>query len=58
MIINLDLSNKSRQEILDGFVNVCKNGTSKDCSRYVNEAKRCGVSYEELCAYARKEVNK
>lgn len=46
-----------RQEILDGFIKVCRKGTSKDCRMYVQDAKRQGITYEELCAYKR-EVEK
>lgn len=44
---------KSREEIMNEFVRVCKVGTSRDCRIVVNEAKRHGISYEELCEYKR-----
>jgi hypothetical protein len=49
---------KSRQIIFDGFVEVCKNGTSKECREYVDKAKRNGISYEELCEYKRQKERK
>ena len=48
-----DFEGKSKQEILDEFVRICREGTSKDCSKVVHEAKRHGVLYEELCEYKR-----
>jgi hypothetical protein len=48
---------KTKQEILDGFIMVCKKGTSHDCSVYVSEARNRGVTYEELCEYKRKRQN-
>lgn len=45
---------KSKQQILDEFVRICKIGTSRDCKIVVDEAKRKGISYEELCEYKRK----
>ena len=42
---------KSKQEIMDEFVRICKVGTSRDCRIVVAEAKRNGISYEELCEY-------
>ena len=44
---------KSKQEIMDEFVRICKVGTSRDCRIVVDEAKRHGISYEELCEYKR-----
>ena len=44
---------KSKEEIMDEFVRICKVGTSRDCRIVVNEAKRHGISYEELCEYKR-----
>ena len=49
----INLEGKNKEQICKEFVEVCKNGTSKDCSRFVHEAKRNGVSYEELCEYKR-----
>ena len=45
---------KSKEEILNEFVRICKLGTSRDCRIVVQEAKRQGISYEELCQYKRK----
>lgn len=50
-LLNLDGMNK--EKICKEFVKICKNGTSKDCMKFVYEAKRNGVSYEELCEYKR-----
>ena len=47
------LEGKNKEQICKEFVEVCRKGTSKDCSRFVHEAKRNGVSYEELCEYKR-----
>lgn len=44
---------KSKEEIMNEFVRICKVGTSRDCRIVVNEAKRHGISYEELCDYKR-----
>ena len=44
---------KSKEEIMNEFVRVCKVGTSRDCRIVVDEAKRHGISYEELCEYKR-----
>ena len=44
---------KSKAEIMDEFVRICKVGTSRDCRIVVDEAKRQGISYEELCEYKR-----
>lgn len=44
---------KTKQEILDEFVRVCKAGTSRDCRIVVQEAGRVGISYAELCEYKR-----
>ena len=52
--MKINIENYTKEQILEGFVNICKNGTSKDCMIYVNEAKRKGISYEELCEYKRK----
>ena len=49
----LSLEGKTKEQICKEFIEVCKNGTSKDCSKFVYEAKRNGVSYEELCEYKR-----
>ena len=49
----LNLERKSKEQICKEFVDICKNGTSRGCSRFVHEAKRNGVSYEELCEYKR-----
>lgn len=46
---------KSREEIMDEFARVCKSGTSRDCRIVVDEAKRHGISYEELCEYKRRK---
>lgn len=48
-----DAEGKSKREILDEFVRICKIGTSRDCKIVVDEAKRQGISYEELCEYKR-----
>ena len=50
---SINLEGKNKEQICKAFVEVCKNGTSRDCSRFVQEAKRNGVSYEELCEYKR-----
>ena len=50
-----DMKNLTKQQILDGFVRICKTGTSKDCRIYVQEAKQLGITYDELCDY-KKEV--
>ena len=44
---------KSKEEIMNEFVRICKVGTSRDCRIVVDEAKRHGISYEELCDYKR-----
>ena len=44
---------KSKEEIMNEFVRICKVGTSRDCRIVVDEAKRHGISYEELCEYKR-----
>lgn len=46
---------KSREEIMDEFASVCKSGNSRDCRIVVDEAKRRGISYEELCEYKRRK---
>ena len=51
--MKIDLDNKEKSEILKEFVDVCKTGSSKDASKFVHEAKRKGVSYEELVEYKR-----
>lgn len=51
--MKIDLDNKEKSEILKEFVNICKTGSSKDASKFVHEAKRKGVSYEELVEYKR-----
>lgn len=48
---------KSKREIMDEFVRICKVGTSRDCRIVVNEAQRHGISYGELCAYKRRRAN-
>lgn len=48
-----DTTGKTKQEILDEFVRVCKTGTSRDSRIVVQEAKRFGISYDELCEYKR-----
>lgn len=48
-----DATGKSKQEIFDEFVRICKVGTSRDCRIVVDEAKKHGISYEELCEYKR-----
>lgn len=48
-----DATGKSKKEIMDEFVRICKVGTSRDCRVVVDEAKRHGISYEELCEYKR-----
>ncbi len=57
-IIPLIEKMKTKQEILDGFIMVCKNGTSRDCSVFVSEARSRGITYEELCEYKRKQNNR
>lgn len=42
------------EEICKQFVKICETGTSHDCTVFVAEAKRKGVSYETLCEYKRK----
>ena len=49
------LEGKSKEQILDEFIMVCKNGTSKDCGRFVREASCKGITYEELCEYKRQK---
>lgn len=44
---------KTKQEIMDEFVRICKLGSSRDCRIVVQEAKMHGISYEELCEYKR-----
>lgn len=44
---------KSKEEIMNEFVHICKVGTSRDCRIVIDEAKRHGISYEELCEYKR-----
>ena len=53
---NFDLKDKTHEEILRGFIEVCKTGTSIDCSRYADQAKRMGITWEELCEYKRRET--
>lgn len=48
------MKNLTKQQILDGFVRVCKTGTSKDCRIYIQEAKQLGITYDELCDYKKK----
>ena len=48
---------KSKEEIMNEFVRICKVGTSRDCRIVVNEARKHGITYEELCDYKR-SVNK
>lgn len=48
-----DATEKTREEIMNEFVRVCKHGSSRDCRIVVYEAARNGVSYEELCEYKR-----
>ena len=50
----IDLTNRTTEQILKGFIDICKSGTSRDCRIYVQEAKRKGVTYAELCEYKRK----
>ena len=50
-----NLEEKTKEHICKEFIKVCKNGTSKDCSKFMYEAKRNGISYEELCDYKRKK---
>lgn len=49
---------KSKEDILNEFVRICKVGSSRDCRIVVDEAKRQGISYEELCEYKRNKANK
>ena len=51
--MKFNLEGKTKEQICEQFIKVCKNGTSMDCSKFVHEAKRNGVSYEELCEYKR-----
>lgn len=44
---------KSKGEIMNEFVRICKVGTSRDCRIVVDEARGHGISYEELCEYKR-----
>lgn len=48
-----DATGKTKQEIFDEFIRVCKTGTSRDCRILVQEAGRVGISYAELCEYKR-----
>lgn len=43
----------TKQEILDLFVDICKNGTSRDSRICVQEGGRLGLTYEEMCEYKR-----
>lgn len=49
----MDADGKSKEDICKEFVRICKIGTSRDCRIVVDEARRHGVSYEELCEYKR-----
>ena len=42
---------KATEKIVDKFIKVCKAGTFKDRYECIQEAKRCGISYEKLLAY-------
>lgn len=44
-------------DLMEQFVKICDTGTSKDCRLFVQEAKRKGISYEELCDYKRQKQN-
>lgn len=50
-----DFSKMTKQEIKDKVINVWKHATSKDSRMVVDEAKRNGVSYEELCEHKRSQ---
>ena len=50
----VDLRNRTTEQILKGFVDIGKSGTSKDCRIYVEEAKHKGITYAELCEYKKK----
>lgn len=50
-----DFSKMTKQEIMDKVIEVWENGTSRDSRIVVDEAKRNGVSYEELCDYKRRK---
>ena len=56
MIIISSIEKMTKQQIMDAFVELCKVGTSHDCSVFVSEARRKGITYEELCEYKRKVV--
>lgn len=45
----VDFSKKTKEEIVESVLDTWKHGTSKDSRMAVEEAKRYGVSYEELC---------
>lgn len=53
--MNICLVGKSKEQILDEFIMVCKNGTSKDSRIFVQEAKHRGITYDELCEYKRQK---
>jgi hypothetical protein len=55
--MRISLENKNKTQILEEFIDVCHQGTSRDCMIFVNEDKRHGVSYEELCEYKRIKEN-
>lgn len=48
-----NVTGKSKQEVMNEFVRICKVGTSRDCRIFVDEVKRHGISYEELYEYKR-----
>lgn len=50
----MDFSNLTREQIKEKVIDIWKNGTSKDSRIAVEEAKRNGVGYEELCEYKQK----
>lgn len=50
-----NFSKMTKQEIKDKVIEVWKHGTSKDSRMVVDEAKRNGVSYEELCEHKRSQ---
>ena len=49
------LMNTIKEQILEEFIEICKTGTSKDCRIFVEQAKKQGISYEELCEYKRQK---
>lgn len=50
----MDFSNMTKKQIKEKVLEIWLTGTSKDSRIAVAEAKRNGVSYEELCEYKRR----